>query len=195
MICTCIPSSKLKGFIMVPFSQQQVPPAVKSHLDSQFSFFVDMSKRMFDGVQRISELNMQIAQNVMEEAINGSHQLMESNNPHEYLAAAVGQLQPMPDRMRSYQQKLNNIAANVQVDLSKTAEQHLPQTTRTASAVAEEVIRRTAEENDKVTERQKAVFDKAMQTRNDSATQQNGHFNPQQAPQGQQGKQQPGKPN
>ena len=178
---------------MLAFSRQEVPPALKSHLDAQFSFASDLSKKMFDGIQRIGQLNVQVAQTVIEEAINSTHQLIESNTPTDYLSVAASQVQPVAEKVRAYQQHLTNIAAGVQVELSKTAEAHVPETTRTAAAVAEEVVRRGAEETDKVTQRQKAVFEKLTKPINESRD--TPHQNGSMQPPSQQGvaKQPPGK--
>ena len=176
---------------MLAFSRQEVPPALKSHLDAQFSFIADLSKKMFDGIQRVNQLNVQVAQTVMEEAIN-THQLIESNTPTEYLSIAASQIQPVAEKFRAYQQHLSNISAGVQVELSRTAEQHVPEATRTAAAVAEEVVRRGAEETDKVTQRQKAAFEKLSRPINEAREQnnQNGSIQP---PPSQAAKPQPGK--
>ena len=177
---------------MLAFSKQEVPPALKSHLNAQFSFLSELSKKMFDGVQRIGQLNVQVAQTVMEEAINSAHQLIESNTATEYMSIAAAQVQPIAEKVRAYQQHLSNIGAGVQAELSKTAEQHVPETSRTAAAVADEVARRTAEESDKVTQRQKAAFEKLTRPINEASPQQNGGAQ-QQPPQGASAPKQPGK--
>ncbi len=165
---------------MLAFSRQEIPPALKSHLDAQFSFAADLSRKMFDGIQRIGQLNVQVAQTVMEEAISNTHQIIESNTPTDYLSVAAAQVQPVAEKVRAYQQHLSSIAAGVQVELSKAAEAHVPETTRTAAAVAEEVVRRGAEETDKVTQRQKAVFEKLTKPINESreTPHQNGSIQP-----------------
>jgi phasin family protein len=145
---------------MLGLTEKELPPAMKSHLNAQFSFLADLYKKMFDGVQRIGQLNVQVAQTLMEEAINNTQQLIESNNLTDNLSIAASQVQPFAEKVRAYQQHWNTITAAVQVELSKTAEQHVPETTRTAAAVAEEVVRRGAEETNKVTQRQKTAFEK-----------------------------------
>jgi len=154
---------------MLAFSKQEVPPALKSHMEAQFAFMSDLSKKMFDGLQKIGQLNIQVAQTVIEESLNSTQQLIQSNSPTDYLSVAASQVQPAAEKLRAYQQHLNNITAGVQVELSKAAEQHVPETTRTAAAVAEEIVRRGAEETDKVTQRQKAAFEKLTKPINDAA--------------------------
>jgi phasin family protein len=142
------------------FFTQPMPPSAKAHLESQFALWSDMSKQLFTTVQKINELNIQVAQTVMEESITSTRQVMEAQTPYEALSIAAGQVQPAAEKMRAYQQHLTNIAATTQVDLAKTAETHVPETSRTASAVADEVARRASEETQKATQRQKEAIDK-----------------------------------
>ena len=164
---------------MLPFTQQQVPPALKSHMNTQFNFMTELSKKMFEGVQSLGQLNVQVAQTIMEESIKNAHQLTQSTSPTEIMSIASAQVQPVAEKVRAYQQHVQNIAAGVQVELSKTAQQHIPEATRTAGAVAEEVVRRGEEETRKVTERQKAVAEKFTKpineaSRNNAGAQQPG---------------------
>jgi len=139
---------------------QQVPPSTKAHLESQFAFASEMSKQLFSAVQRINELNIQIAQTAMQDTLASTREVFSAQNPYDALSVAASQVQPAAERLRAYQQHLTDIAARAQVDLAKTAETHIPETSRTASAVADEVARRAVEETQKATQRQKAVLDK-----------------------------------
>lgn len=139
---------------------QPVTPAVKAHMEAQFSLLTDMSQRLFDTAQKINELNIQVAQTVMEETINGAQQMMVARDPYEAISIASSQAQPAAEKVRAYQQHLSSIAAGTQVELAKTAESHLSETTRTATAVADEVARRASEETQKTTERQRAAMEK-----------------------------------
>ena len=139
---------------------QPITPAAKAHMDAQFSLLSDMSKQLFSSVQKINELNLQVAQTMMEESVANMQQVISAQNPQEAMTIAAGQAQPTAEKVRAYQQHLSNIAASTQVELAKTAETHVPQTTRTAAALAEEVTRRASEETEKATQRQKAMMEK-----------------------------------
>jgi hypothetical protein len=76
------------------------------------------------------------------------------------MSIATAQAQPTAEKVRAYQQHLTSIAAGTQVELAKTAESHVPQTSRTAAAVADEVTQRAAEETEKSRQRQKAAMEK-----------------------------------
>jgi phasin family protein len=142
------------------FYNQQVAPSTKAHLESQFAFFSAVSKQMLDAVQKVNELNIQIAQTALQETLTSAQEVFSAQNPYDALSVATSQVQPAAERLRAYQQHLTDIAARTQVELARTAETHVPETSRTATAVADEVTRRAAEETQKATERQKAVLAK-----------------------------------
>jgi len=135
-------------------------PAAQAYLESQFSMFADLSKQVFNAVQKINELNIQVAQTVMEESISNTKQILSAKDPQEALSVIAGQAQPNAEKLRAYQQHLADIAVGTQVNLAKTAETHIPQTSRTAQDLASEVARRASEETEKATQRQKAAMEK-----------------------------------
>jgi phasin family protein len=135
-------------------------PALKSHVEAQFSFFGDVSKNMFGAIQRLNELNVQVAQTVMEESLSNAQQLFSSSNHHDALSVVAGQAQPVAEKIRAYQQHVQNIVAETQVNLAKTAESHLPETTRAAEAVVKEAAEQASEETEKATQRQKEAMER-----------------------------------
>ena len=144
---------------MFNFSQAD-SPAARAHLDSQFSMLADLSKQVFNAMQRINELNIQVTQTIMEETLANTKQVLAANGPTEALSVIAGQAQPNAEKLRAYQQRLTDIAAGTQLNLAKTAEVHVPQTARTAQDLAGEVARRASEDTEKVTQRQKAAMEK-----------------------------------
>ena len=141
---------------------QSMTPAVRAHMDAQLSMFSDMSQQLFGTMQKVSSLNIQIAQTMMEDSLKGAQQVLSAQNPQEVLSIAASQAQPTAERLRAYQQQISNIAASTQADLARSAETHVPQTSRTAAALAEEVARRASEETAKVTQRQRDAMASMM---------------------------------
>jgi phasin family protein len=142
------------------FFNQQLPPSARAHLESQFAFASEMSKQLFGAVQRFNELNIQITQSALQDTLANTREVFSAQDPYDALSLAAGQTQPAAERLRAYQQQLTDIAARTQVDLARTAETHVPETSRTASAMADEVARRAAEETQKATQRQRATLEK-----------------------------------
>jgi phasin family protein len=139
---------------------QTITPAVKDHMDVQLSFFTDLSKKMFDTAQKVSELNLQLAQELVADMTACNQQLMSAKDPTEFASVASTQIQPCAEKLRNYQQRLSNLIANANAELTRTAETHMPEASRTAAAVADELVRTATEETEKATQRQRAVIDK-----------------------------------
>jgi phasin family protein len=133
---------------MYPFSQN-VTPAAKNHMEAQLSFFNDISKSIFRTVQQYSDLNIQLAQTLLEEGASTSQHLLTSHRPTEAIAAAAAHAQPAAEKLRAYQQHISRIAADTHVELAKVAEEHVSETSRTARELADEVARVTQEETEK----------------------------------------------
>lgn len=139
-------------------------PAAKAHLDSQLSMFKDFSNQLFDSVQRLNQLNIQLAQTLLEETTSSINQILCAKDANEVMSVVSSQAQPATDKLRAYQQHLADIAAGTQVNLARTAETYVPQTARTAQELASEVARKASEETEKATQRQRAAVEKATAT-------------------------------
>ena len=142
------------------YDSQTNTPAFKAHFDAQTQLFADMSRKFFDTAQKIGELNIQAAKTLMDESLGSAQQMMTAKDPYEVLSVAATQTQPIAEKVRAYQQHLTNIAAQSQVEMAKSAETHVPNTARTASAVADEIANKAKEETEKATQRQKAAVEK-----------------------------------
>lgn len=133
---------------MYPFNKE-VSPAAKDHMEAQLSYFNDMSKSLFRTIQQYSDLNIQLAQTMLEEGAMAGQQALISGRPTEAIAAAAAHAQPAAEKLRAYQQHVSRIAADTHVDLAKVAEEHVSETARTAKALADEVARVAHEETEK----------------------------------------------
>jgi phasin family protein len=145
---------------MFSFTQQSLSPAIKSQLDAQFSLFSAMSKKMFESAQKINELNVQVAETVIEESLTSAKQLFTATNQNEALSIMAGQSQPAAEKIRAYQQHVQNILAEAGVGMAKTLESHAPEATRAAEATVKEVAQMASEETMKATQRQKEAVEK-----------------------------------
>ena len=162
---------------MFYFNQPSVSPAVKSQIDAQFAFFSDLSKKMFEGVQKMNELNVQVATTVMEESLASTKQLLSSTGRNEALSIVAGQAQPTAEKIRAYQQHVQNILAETQASAAHTLESHVPKTVRATEAVVNEVAQKASEETAKATQRQQEAMEKLttpIKSNNDRAGQNNG---------------------
>jgi len=162
---------------MLTFNQS-LSPAARAHVEAQFSLLSDLSKQLFSTFQRLNELNLQVAQTILQESMANASNIFSAQNPYEALSTAAGTIHPALERLRAYEQQVRDIAARTQADLAKTAEVRVPETARTATAAADEVVRKASEETQKATQRQKAALDKVVNplgTKSSSANTPNVH--------------------
>jgi phasin family protein len=139
---------KFTGGYMYPFPQS-VTPAVRDHLGAQMSLINDMSKSLFSSIQQLYGLNIQLTQTMLEESVLASKELLTADKPTEIFSAVASRAQPAVEKLRAYQQHLARVAADTEVQLVNVAEQHLPETTRAAKTLADEVARMATDETEK----------------------------------------------
>jgi len=130
---------------MYPFPQS-VTPAVRTHMDAQTAFVNEMSKSLFRSFQQMCELNIRLAQTMLEETTLASQHVLSVDRQSGLLGAASARAQPATEKLRAYQQHIARLAADAQVELARVAEQHVQNTTRTARAVVDDLARTSAEE-------------------------------------------------
>ncbi|MGO4478363.1 phasin family protein [Massilia sp. 2TAF26] len=133
---------------MYPFPQS-VNPALRLHIDAQVAFFNELSQAMSRSFQQIGQLNMQLTQSLFEQATKAGQHLLTTEHPTEAMSLAAARAQPATETLRVYQQHLSQIASATQVDLTQVSERHVPETSRTARALADDVTRAAVEETSK----------------------------------------------
>jgi len=133
---------------MFPFPNA-VNPAVRTHVDAQTAYLNDISKSIFRSFQQMIDLNIQLAQTLLEESTLAGKQVLSVDRQSELLSAATSRAQPASDKLRAYQQHITRLAADAQVDMARVTEQHVQNTTRTARALADEVARDATEQTER----------------------------------------------
>lgn len=135
-------------------------PALTSHLEAQCHFMAELSRKMFDTAQGLNALNMRLAQDLIAEMTAANQRLLAARDTDDMLSLAVSHAQPGVARLRNYQQQLSELLASASLGINSTAETHLPETRRTAAVFADELVRKTAEEAEKVARRQHELLAK-----------------------------------
>ncbi|WP_327076086.1 MULTISPECIES: phasin family protein [unclassified Janthinobacterium] len=128
-------------------------------MEVQLAFMTDLFRKAIDTAQKVTELNMRLAQELIEDMTSANRHLMATKDATEFASVATTQLHPSIAKLRNYQQRLSNVLANANVEMTKTAESHMPAASRAAAAVADEIVRAASEETDKATQRQRAAID------------------------------------
>ena len=158
---------------MFPFPPS-VTPAVRTHMDAQTAFINEMSKSLFHSFQQVCELNIQLAQTMLEETTLAGQHVLTADRHSELMGAAAARAQPATEKLRAYQQHVVRLAADAQVELARVTEQHVQATARTARAVVDEVARASSED----AERGIRTQQEALRTMSDPFAQPDGALHP-----------------
>jgi phasin family protein len=116
-------------------------PALRANLETQVNFMTELTQKTYDSVRKLSELNMQMAQQLIEDTMNINRSMMQCSDPFQMTSAAMNQIQPAAEHLRSYQQQVMGLLAGTQVDFTRSAESRMSEATRSASAMADEMVR------------------------------------------------------
>jgi phasin family protein len=119
--------------------------ALRSHLDHQVSFFTELTQKSFDMLRTISQLQLQLGQQLMQDSVEAGRAYLNCTTPFEFGPAVLRQAAPVSQHVREYQQALMQACTGAQSELVRTTESHMPEASRGAAAAAEEFARSAAE--------------------------------------------------
>jgi hypothetical protein len=120
--------------------------ALRAHFESQANFMREFSQKILDRMRQVSEMNLKLARQEIEGTLYASREIMGCSDPMQMVQAAMRQIPPAAERLRSYQQHLLSVLSDGQAAQAglAAAEARLPAASRSASEVADEVLQRAA---------------------------------------------------
>ena len=115
-------------------------PALRAHLESQVDFTNQFIQKMYDTMRQVSELNLKLSRQIIEGSIHASREMIVCTDAAQLSQVVMKQLQASTERQRAYQQQLLALLAGAQAEFTHAAER-LPEASRSAGAVADEMVR------------------------------------------------------
>ena len=97
---------------------EQIVAAQKSNLETLF----DLTSKAFEGVEKLVELNLQVAKASLGEAQETAKASFAVKDAQELLALQAGLLQPAAEKAAAYGRHLYDIAASTNAEVTKVAE-------------------------------------------------------------------------
>ncbi|WP_022980086.1 TIGR01841 family phasin [Ideonella sp. B508-1] len=86
---------------------------------------LDLASKAFEGVEKLVELNMQVAKATMGDAAETAKAAIAAKDPQELLSLQAGLLQPAAEKVAAYSRHLYDIAASTNAELTKAMEAQL----------------------------------------------------------------------
>lgn len=97
---------------------EQMIAAQKAHVDT----LLGLTHKAFEGVEKLVELNMQLARAAMADTADQAKAVMSVKDAQELLALQAGLLQPAAEKAAAYQRSLYELAQNTNAEWVKVAE-------------------------------------------------------------------------
>ncbi len=122
---------------MTTFTADQFVAAQKATLETLFG----LTAKAFEGVEKLVELNMQVAKTTMTEAAETAHAALSIKDAQELLALQAGLLQPAAEKAAAYSRHVYDIVAGTSADFSKAAEANLADGQKKVLAVVDNAVK------------------------------------------------------
>lgn len=112
-------------------------PAMRSGLDAQINFLTDFTHRTCDSLRKLNELNLQYAQQMVQDSADASRSVLSSTDPYQLAAAFAKAAHPASEHLRLYQQNLFGVLSGAQLELVRSADTFMPQVSAMAREAAQ----------------------------------------------------------
>ena len=103
---------------------EQVVAAQKANVETLF----DLTNKAFEGVEKLVELNLQVAKTSLGEAADNARAILSVKDAQELVALQASMLQPSAEKAASYNRHVYDIIAAMQAEVTKVAEAQLAET-------------------------------------------------------------------
>ena len=118
---------------------EQFSAATKANFDTNLAMMSALTGKVFEGVEKLVELNLKAVKTSMEESTSTAKQLLSAKDPQEFLTLATAQAQPNAEKALAYGRHLASIATSTQAEFTQVAESQISETNRKVLALFEDV--------------------------------------------------------
>lgn len=116
---------------------EQVFAAHKANIETLFG----LTNKAFEGVEKLVELNLQVAKTALGEAAETANAAMSVKDAQELLNLQASLLQPSAEKAASYSRHLYDIASSTQAEVAKVAEAQIADAQQKFAAVVDSMAK------------------------------------------------------
>ena len=116
---------------------EQMLAAQKANFETLF----DLSNKAFEGIEKLVELNLQVAKASMGEAAETTKAALSVKDAQELMSLQAGLLQPAAEKAAAYSRHLYDIAAATNAQVTKAAESQLADAQKTFMATVDSAVK------------------------------------------------------
>jgi phasin family protein len=112
------PTTTTERICAIMLTAEQVLATQKANVET----FFGLTNKAFEGVEKLVELNLQVAKAAMTEAADAAKAALSVKDAQEFLALQASMFQPAAEKASAYSRHVYDIAAATNADVSKVAE-------------------------------------------------------------------------
>jgi phasin family protein len=125
-------------------TQEQISAANKANLET----LAQLSRKAFDGVEKLMELNLQVAKTLMQENVDYLNDSSKAKDAKEYFAKQANFVQPMTEKAIAYSRHFYNIANETQAGINEVAREDIQKRTSQVQKMMSDVSSQTPGSSD-----------------------------------------------
>ena len=119
------------------FTVEQLLAAQKANVETLFG----LTNKAFEGVEKLVELNLQVAKTSLTEAAETTKAAMSVKDAQELLALQASLLQPAAEKAAAYSRHLYDIVAGTNAEVTKVAEAQMADAQKKVLAVVDTAVK------------------------------------------------------
>lgn len=140
---------------------ETISPAAKEHAAARIDFYNDLTLAALQSMRELSEINLQFSRTWLEETTDSFRAALQAQ-PADKAGTLAPALQAIPQQLQAYQRQLAQVASDFQNSINRVTQQHVPQTTQTATELAKAMTQKAADQTEQNIRAQKAAGDQAI---------------------------------
>lgn len=118
---------------------EQFSNVAKANIESQLAIFTTLTSKAFESMEKVVDLNLNVAKASLEDTSIAAKQLLAAKDPQEFFTLTAAQAQPTAAKAIAYGRHLAGIATSTQAELTRAAEEQIAETGRKVSALVDDV--------------------------------------------------------
>lgn len=118
---------------------EQFSNVAKANLEAQLSLFTNLTSKAFESVEKVVDLNMNVAKASLEDTSIAAKQLLTAKDPQEFFSLTAAQAQPSAAKAIAYGRHLAGIATSTQAEFTRAAEEQMAEAGRKVTELVEDV--------------------------------------------------------
>lgn len=115
----------------------QLIAAQKATMDTMFS----LGKKSFEGVEKLVELNLQMAKTAMEEVAEHAKATLSAKDPQEFMALQSGLMQPTAEKITAYARHVYDITSAAGSEVTKMTESEIAESQKKFMAMVDSAVK------------------------------------------------------